>query len=518
MRNKRTFLIIVTAILAVYYLLCAVYLNKLGYYNEEALFFIEKAKIVFGGVGNRLKVMGLTSPILPFYGILAFTSISYDLAPLLASSFGMAGLFYLISSSIVNKERNAYFFIVLLTFVFHPGILYAACAGKSIYMVLIFFYLFFYNILKFYRSNTTFHVSIASICLVTLIFCDYRFIWLSIFFIPLVLSITINSLNLSEQESIFRLFLSFNNPSLRRKLINKTFALYIIIFILPIVCILFYKLLNLTHAEDMNYFIESPYATWSIITDKLNYDLAATAVNYKLPDASLMVSAKILIFCPLILVAIFLFKENTYQILTLLTPFAFIEFIRIKYDKIFVTFEYYLLFLVLAFLCILIKAPSVRYTRTLTIIFGVLALSQLYSGYYYLKNSQVIDEKNFYSALFERKLNLKQADNQDIASYINSLPAGAEVLMDDAIAYPIAAFVNAQDFKKLVLPYQDNYLQTVEAPDKYADYILVATRQNIVFTYSQLSDKYPAILKSINSGISLVNVYETNDWVLYRIR
>ncbi|MEO6149268.1 MAG: hypothetical protein ABIN95_14110 [Mucilaginibacter sp.] len=516
MKNKQAFLIIVTVLLAVYYLFCAVYLNKLGYYNEESLFFIEKAKIVFGGVGNRLKVMGLTSPILPFYGILAFTSISYTLAPIIASAVGMAGLFNLISNAIANRERNIYFYMLLLTFVLHPGIIYAACAGKSIYIVLIFFYLFFYNILKFYKSNTTFHVSIASICLVTLIFCDYRFIWLTIFFIPLVLSITIHSLNLSEQESIFRLFLSFNNPSLRRKLINKTFALYIIIFILPIVCIMFYKLLNLTHAEDMNYFIESPYATWNIITDKLNYDLAATATTYILPDASLMVSAKILLFCPLILVAIFLFKENTYQILTLLTPFAFIEFIRIKYDKIFVTFEYYLLFLILAFLCVLIKAPSVKYTKALKAIFCILTVAQLFTGYYYLKNSPVIDEKNFYEALVKRKINYKQADNQDIASYINSLPAGSEVLMDDAIAYPIAAFTD--DFKKLILPYQDNYLQTVEAPDKYADYILVASEKNLVGTYSQLSHKYPGILKGINTGVSLINVYETADWVLYRIR
>ncbi|RYF11581.1 MAG: hypothetical protein EOO42_21135, partial [Flavobacteriales bacterium] len=234
---------------------------------------------------------------------------------------------------------------------------------------------------------------------------------------------------------------------------------------------MFYKLLNLTHAEDMNYFIESPYATWSIITDKLNYDTAATALNYKLPDASLMVSAKILIFCPLILVAIFLFKENTYQILTLLTPFAFVEFIRIKYEKVFVPFEYYLLFMVLAFLCILIKAPSVKYNRALKIIFSVLAIFQLFTGYYFLKNSPVIDEKNFFAALFKRTVNFKQMDNQDVANYINSLPAGSEVLMDDAIAYPIAAFTD--DFKKLILPYQDNYLQTVEAPDKYADYILV---------------------------------------------
>src|SRR6202012_5669867 len=174
-----------------------------------------------------------------------------------------------------------------ILFVLHPGILFVACSGKGIYLSLIFFFLFFLNLLKFYKSHTTFHISIASICLVILVFCDYKFIWLTLFFIPLILAIAIQTLNLSEKESIFRLSLSFNSPSLRRKLISKTFALYIIIFILPIASVIGYKLLNLTHANDLNYFIESPYATWNVLADKINYDQLATPIKgttYYLPE------------------------------------------------------------------------------------------------------------------------------------------------------------------------------------------------------------------------------------------
>jgi len=32
----------------------------MGYYSQETLFYVEKAKIVFEGLGDRLKVMGLT--------------------------------------------------------------------------------------------------------------------------------------------------------------------------------------------------------------------------------------------------------------------------------------------------------------------------------------------------------------------------------------------------------------------------------------------------------------------------
>jgi hypothetical protein len=178
--SKKQFLFILTAILAVYYLFVGWYLNNLGYYNQESIFYIEKTKIIFEGVGNRIKVMGLTAPLLPFYCSIIFSSISTYLAPVIASALGTAALFYIITSALSNRVLNDdfYLYIVVILFFFHPGIIYVAASGKAIYLVLIFFFLFFFNLLKFYRSNTTFHVSLASISLVTLIFCDYKFVWL----------------------------------------------------------------------------------------------------------------------------------------------------------------------------------------------------------------------------------------------------------------------------------------------------------------------------------------------------
>src|SRR6202012_2783123 len=115
----------------------------------------------------------------------------------------------------------------------------------------------------------------------------------------------IHSLNLGEKESIFRMELSFNNPSLRRKLVNKTFAMYMILFLLPIASIICYKMLNLTNANDMDYFNESPYATWTILSDRLNYELMAVNSDFKAIDVSLLISAKALIICPLIVLAIY---------------------------------------------------------------------------------------------------------------------------------------------------------------------------------------------------------------------
>jgi len=514
--SKNQYLFILTLILGAYYLVIGIYLNHLGYYNQESIFYIEKTKIVFEGWGNRIKVMGLTSPLLPFYNTFIFSWLDSYLAPVIASAIGTAVLFYVIAGTLTKRiEDDFYLYVLLLLFFLHPGLLYTACAGKSIYMVLIFFFLFFFNLLKFYRSNTTFHVSLASICLVILIFCDYKFIWLTLFFVPLVLAITVQSLNLGEKESIFRLFLSFNSPSLRRKLINKTFAIYIILFILPVASVICYKLLNLTHANDLNYFIESPYATWNVLVDKLNFDIATTSANYQLPELSIMVSVRVIYFCPLILVAIYLFRESTYQALTILTPFAFIEFLHIKYDKIFLTYEYYLIFLILSLLCLVFKAQTVKNQMLFKVILSVVVLIQLYTGYIFLSDSLITDEKRFITTLTTLKPNADQEESMELADVINSLPKTSRVLMDDAVSYPIAAFTH--DIKQLTLPYQDLFLSAIETPYRYNDYILIATAKNPFTGYTQLNNRYIPLIKIVNSGVNYQRVYETDNWILYRI-
>jgi hypothetical protein len=510
------FLSVLALILVIYYLLCGIYLNNLGYYNHESLFYIEKGRIVFDGVGNRLKVMGLTSPIIPFYATFIFNIFSTTLAPVLASAVGTAALFYIIATTVAKRLNDeGYIWLLLIIFLFHPGIIYTAASGKGIYIILIFFFLFFLNLFKFYRSNTTFHVSIASLCLVILIFCDYKFIWLTLFFIPLVLSITIHSLNLGEQESIFRLFLSFNSPSLRRKLINKTFALYIILFSLPLAAVLCYKLLNLTHASDLNYFAESPYATWNVLVDKLSFDQLTTNTNYRIPETSILLSARAVLFCPMILIAIYLFRESTYQVLTILIPFAFIEFLHIKYDKVFLAYQYYMIFLILAYLCVIFKAHTVKNHQNFKILLLITVIFQLYFGWYYLKTSSIAEEQNFVKVFFNREEDKTQADNTDVANYLNTLPTQSHVLLDDAIAYNVVAFTH--DITPVIMPYRSNFLSALESPDKYVDYIVVATDKNVVSGYTQLNNKYISSVKHSIPDVNFRRVFETDDWIVYRV-
>jgi hypothetical protein len=515
-QSKTLYIAILALVLAVYYLVWGVYLAKLGFFNKEELFFIEKSKIIFEGVGNRLKVMGLTSPLLPFYGTFIFTTISYTVAPILASAFGTGILFYIICSTLIKRTNDEfYILIILLLFLFHPGLLYVGSAGKSTYMVLIFFYLFFLNIFKFYNSNTTFHVSISSICLVILIFCDYKFVWLTLFFIPLVLSISLHTLNLGEKESIFRLFLSFNNPSLRRKLVSKSMAIFIILFILPLASILIYKMLNLTHANDLDYFIDSPYSNWSVLAEKIDYSTLQDTVNHKLPEISIIVSARVIIFFPLILLAFYLFRDNTYQMLTLLTPFFFIEFLKIKYAKVFITEQYYIIFLILALLCIVTKIRTVRHEGAFKIVLTLFTILSIYTGYEIMYTSAIAEENNFVSCILHKKVTDSQEEIKSVAAYINNLPEKSHVLLDDAIAYPIASF--SKDIRSLTLPYQEDYLSAIEAPQKYDRYVLIASKKNSANSYTELNTKYVTLYKNANSNVSLRKVFESDNWILYQI-
>jgi hypothetical protein len=510
-------LVIITLLIAIYYLVCGIYLNHLGYFNQETLFYIEKVRIIFEGTGYKLKVIGLTAPALPFYATFAFTIISSLLAPVIASALGTAALFYLMASTLVKKTSDDFYLLLLIIlFLFHPGILYMACSGKSMYMALIFFYMFFLNIFKFYTSNTTFHISIASICLVLLLFCDYKFIWLTLFFIPLIFSIALQSLNLAEKESIFRMMISFNSPSLRRKLINKTFALYVILFILPIASIICYKLLNLTNANDADYFLNSPYATWNVLAERFSYENLALNPDFKSPEISLLISARMIIFCPLILFAIALFWRSAYQVLTLLTPFAFVEFLHIKYDKVFLSYQYYLIFLILAILCFIIKAQPVKRSILFKSVLGIIILAQLYTGYYFLNTSLIDDERNFITILKNRTVDEQQDENRDMANYINGLPDGSKILVDDAVAYPIVAFTN--NVVDLTLPYQENFLSAVETPGQYVGYILIANLKNLSSGYTILNSRYsPVVFQTGNNYSTLQKAYETDHWILYRL-
>jgi hypothetical protein len=140
---------------------------------------------------------------------------------------------------------------------------------------------------------------------------------------------------------------------------------------------------------------------------------------------------------------------------------------------------------------------------------------QLFTGFFFLKNSFIPEERDFVNALFHLSPDDTQDESREMANYLNTLPDNDQVLADDAVAYPVIAFMH--HVGRVTLPYQESYLSASEAPERYVNYILVATDRNPLVGYTQLNYKYLPAIKKSDSNLNLQKIYETDNWILYKV-
>jgi hypothetical protein len=87
-------------------------------------------------------------------------------------------------------------------------------------------------------------------------------------------------------------------------------------------------------------------------------------------------------------------------------------------------------------------------------------------------------------------------------------------LVDDANAYPVAAFV--KDIHAITLPYQASFLSAIENPNKYVDYVLVTSFENPVGGFTQLNYKYKTVMERKND-IKLYSVFSSDNWMILKV-
>jgi len=168
-------------VLLVFYLLMSWILHRSGYEHSENLFIAEKIKILFDSKENTLVTMGTTFPTIVFMSSLIFAPFGYLYSTVLASIALTVLLFYTILKDFKETSKLpdfVYIPLVSLLFFLHPGLLYTAITGRGVAAILLFFYYLFRSLFRYYRTQTTFYLSMASIYLSCLVFCDYNFIWL----------------------------------------------------------------------------------------------------------------------------------------------------------------------------------------------------------------------------------------------------------------------------------------------------------------------------------------------------
>lgn len=521
-----------------YYLVVAWVLHRTGYENSEALFLAEKSKILFESKDNTLLVLGTTFPSLVYLSTIVFSVFGYAFAPILASASFTALLFFLLIKDFSKSNLQHRFFIPLLCllFVLHPGLIYSGTSGRGIGLLLVFFYLLFRSLFVYYKTQTTFSLSMASIYLTCLVFCNHNFIWLLLALLPFVVLVSLEGLKQSKFGSpIVQYYESVNNRSQRRKLTNRTLAIYVILFLLPLVALYLFEMLNRLHAGNPTYYLTSQYANWAVSGSE-SLGSIFTGIDPSKVEAKSFIGANVLaqtqivfqgyllLLTPLMILVFIMFKGRLYELLTLLAPFILIGILLLE-NQTYLTIEYYLIFLVLALIGIYYYAGKKYSGRNLYPIIMVVAIVNIFTGIYYFKQSSNNEERNFFTAIksaSHKKDGRVVTEEYRVANYLTGLLARekqnekARLLIDDAAAYGIVAQMRSVA-SQVILPKNVNFITVAENPSSAAKYVCVAKKGNRLQSFTILNE-YNLKKISAHDQLEPLIMFETEHWAVYRLQ
>jgi hypothetical protein len=518
---KKYIAIFVALLLLVYYIILSWMLHRTGYENSEAMFVAEKIKLLFEADENTLLTLGTTFPSLVFLSSALFTPFGYTFAPLLASTALTTILFYFLSVDFEKSKlpRRVFLPMLLLLFVFHPGLIYSAISGRGVAAILIFFYLLFRSLFRYYQSQTSFYLSMASIYLSCLIFCDYNFIWLLLAFFPFIFLVSLEGLKISkDQPPILQYFETLNIRSQRRKLANRTIAIYVIVFLLPFGALYLFKTLNFYHAGDATYFLTSQYANWHVTgNESIGSLIASGVVNNVTEQTQIVFHVYILLLTPLLLLVFIIFKGTLYELFTLLAPFILVSILLLD-NQYYITIEYYLIFLVLALLGLCFYVGIKYKSKLIYPVLIAFTLMNIYTGIFYFQHSSDGEERAFFNSVREMrhwKSERVSSEEYRLAAYISDITDEThKILMDDAAAYKIMAHLKS--LKSVVMPVNNNFITIVENPKSGARFICVAKSSNKLKSFTVLND-YNIHQMEIRQEFHPILMFETPNWAIYKI-
>jgi hypothetical protein len=504
-----------------YYIFLSWILHRTGYEHSEAMFVAEKVKLFFEAHDNTLLTIGTTFPTVIFLSSVIFVPFGYPYAPVLASiSFTVLLIFFLLNDFQQSKlPRRVYIPMIAILFIFHPGLIYSAISGRGVAAVLFFVYMVFRSIFKFYAHNTTYYLSVSSIFLSFLIFCEYNFVWMLLAFFPFIFLVALDGLkHVKEQPVVIQFFEAINLTSLRRKLVDRTVAIYLMVFLLPITVLFIYKLLNYVHAGNQNYFLTSQYANWHVVGSEYIGNIIKTgatdSVNFQ---SQVIFQFYVLALTPMLVLTFLIFKGKMYEFFTLIVPFILLAILLLD-NQTFITIEYYLILLIIALVGIYYYAGkrfNVKYLYPVVIIVAVL---NVFTGIYYFKHTGDSEERIFYDAFLKMKkldYDKKTSEEYDLAAYISNIVDDThKILMDDAAAFRIMAHLRS--LKPVVMPVDNHYITVSENPKLGVKYICIAKAANPLRNFTVWND-YDYKQMQLRQKFQSVIMYETENWAIYKV-
>lgn len=251
-----------------YYVLISWLLKRHGFEHSSGLFYSEKLLLLFNAKENTILTLGFTFPSTVFLSALLFVPLGYLYAPVASSLVMIVALFYLVLDEFKTVSKfswKLYVPIITLMFTLHPMFIFAAVTGRRNAVVALVAFLIFRSFFRYYKQPVTYHISMASLYIAFFIFSNFEFLWVMLAFFPFIFLISLDGMLIARKESpLFQYYEALNNRSQRRKLANRTAALYLVIFLLPTMAVILFRSLNSQYAGSPTYFLDSQYANWRI--------------------------------------------------------------------------------------------------------------------------------------------------------------------------------------------------------------------------------------------------------------
>lgn len=513
---------ILSLLLVIYYLALAWIFNRAGFEHSERLFYAEKIMLLFENSENTLLTLGTTFPTTSYLINILFTPFGYMFAPIAGSIVLMVALFFFILKDINDSELpfRTLFFSVVVLFFLHPQFVYAAISGRNIAAIVLFTYLLFRSLFFYYKNQTTYYLSLASVFLGALIFSEIKFLWLILGFLPFVVLVSLEGIKTAKGEPVaLQYYQALNNRSLRRKLVNRTVSLYFILYLLPLAAIFLFRTLNQSHAGDPTYFLSSQYSNWRVTGVSTIANIMERGSGNNLNKQTQIIFPIFTLFiAPIFFSTILLFKGKLYKLFTLLTPLIFVSIALIDI-QFYLTTEYYIIIPVIAFIGLNFSSTVKvnRFMSSVIILAGTLLT--LVGGVYYFSQTADFEEQHFVKMVTEKKLwpeTKVDTEEKIIADYITSIKSeDRPLLIDDAAAYGIIAHL--PNLNHLVMPLQKNFITVIENPSLSVQYILIAKINNLRHNFTAMN-AYNMLQMETRLDLKANRVFETQNWIVYSVR
>lgn len=564
-----------TFLLFLWYFWNAWILRQADIYTLESLFYITKSLIVYDGYFPKLPTIGVTYPLIPFQIVLILYPIAGSMAPVVASVLGVTIVFRYLWHLGLKQEVHVLFYIsIIILFFLNPSLIYLATSGGSYYMLLLSTVVLLHHLLSYVETNSTYNIAMSGIFYTCLIFVDFVFIWLFLFFLPVILLITSKSIVIQsffEKEGVKALF---RENQLQSFFIGKTISSAFMFTILPVATLLLYLFFNHLFTDHFFDFIDSAKYNYRVIEYNSILNVASTQQEFFFLRSINDFIISIVLLVPTLFLLLFIAIREPLKLYILLLPAFIIFFDLLKENVPQVTSEFYQLLLIISIFGILrLKNNLPKWSiGTLLVILSLIivwfnhqyflyesnrlesrAYSEVYQSYipdsfkslltrnsdnseqFLLedspfrllsrsRSSDVYDEdaplsnnigNEYNSGVTPGETTTEPSDLRGITltnysfdfsfdsridgyvdrtempnvSYIGDNPSlqaaiflrqissrTSRILVDDATSYSVVALHGR--VKDFVLPYENDYITFLSNPEKYADYILIPSREN----------------------------------------